>query len=53
MQDDKAEHPADTRAVCQLPDDDTTEEIRAAASPHTTLRGAGAARTLLGARSTR
>ena len=41
MQDNKAEHPAETRAVCQLPEDNMTGNQSGCLVPHTTLRGAG------------
>ncbi len=41
MQDNKAEHPAETRAACQLPEDNRTENQSGCLVPHATLRGAG------------
>jgi hypothetical protein len=54
MHDNKAEHPAGTRAVCQLPEDNrTANQGRLPRPPHHTTRSRGAARTLPGARSSR
>ena len=42
-QDNEAEHTAETRAVCQLPEDNRTgKQSGRLVHPHTTLRGAGA-----------
>ena len=42
MQDNKAEHTADTRAVCQLPEDNTTENPGGSlVLPHHTTRSRG------------
>jgi len=41
MQDNKAGHPAETRAVCQLPEDNMTGNQSGCLVPRTTLRGAG------------
>jgi hypothetical protein len=42
MQDNKPEHTAETRAACQLPEDNRTgKQSGRLVHPHTTLRGAG------------
>jgi len=52
MQDNKAEHTAETRAVCQLPEDYRTENQSGCLVP-SHYADSGAARTLSGARSSR
>jgi hypothetical protein len=41
IQDNKAEHPAETRTVCPLPEDNRTQNQSGCLVPRTTLRGAG------------